>query len=393
MAYMIKTGIDKIAFHTSNYYLDLRILAKERGLNSDKYFSGLGQHKMAIAAPGEDVITLAANACEKILTAEDCAQIEAVLFATESATDCSKAAGTYLHKLLHLPSRCRVLELKQACYAAMGGLGLVLPWLRENPNKKILLVASDIARYALNSTGESSQGCGAVAMLLSANPRILEILPPCGIYTEEAMDFWRPIHFEEAIVDGKLSCELYLKALEKTWIQYQEFSKRSFSDHARFCYHTPVPKLVERAHLRLAKINGLGKLSEGEMELQLQKSLIYNREIGNCYTASLGLAIISLLENDPEDLSNKYLGLYSYGSGCVGEYFSGLIIPGYQRMLHQKEHRELLKSRQELSFDEYQEFYHFKLPKNGSPFETPLYRTGSFRLKSISQDKPHYQHV
>jgi hydroxymethylglutaryl-CoA synthase len=386
---MIKTGIDKIAFHSSNYYLDLRILAEKRG--SDPL--GLGQHKMSMAAPGEDIVTLAANACAKILTDQDREQIETILFATESGLDCSKAAGIYLHKLLNLPERCRVLELKQACYSATGGLRLVLPWLRENPNKKILLVASDVARYALNSSGESSQGCGAVAMLLAANPRILAILEPSGIYTEDVMDFWRPLYHEEAIVDGKLSCELYFKALEKSWAQYQELSQRKFGDHARFCYHTPVPKLVERAHLRLAKINGLGKLPEEKMEEQLQKSLIYNREIGNCYSASLGLSTISLLENDSSNLSGKYLGLYSYGSGCVGEYFCGEVVAGYQKMLHQKEHQELLKNRQELSFAEYQKFYHFKLPKDGSSFTLPSYRTGKFRLKAINQDQPQYENV
>ena len=41
------------------------------------------------------------------------------------------------------------------------------------------MIASDIARYGLDTTGESSQGRG-VAMVLSAHPRIIALILNMG---------------------------------------------------------------------------------------------------------------------------------------------------------------------------------------------------------------------
>jgi hydroxymethylglutaryl-CoA synthase len=68
-----------------------------------------------------------------------------------------------------------------------------------NPTKKVLLIASDIAKYGLNTSGESSQGGGAVAMILSKNPRLVAIESGSGVYTEDVMDFWRPSYRSEYV--------------------------------------------------------------------------------------------------------------------------------------------------------------------------------------------------
>ena len=158
---MLKVGIDTLAIYTSRYALELATLAKARGTDPDKYHIGLGQKKMSVPPPGEDIVTMAANAAHQALRDIDLSEIEMLLFATESGIDQSKAAGIYVHDLLKLSPRCRVVELKQACYSGTAALQLALPYLRENPNKKVLLIASDIARYGLGTPGESSQGCGS----------------------------------------------------------------------------------------------------------------------------------------------------------------------------------------------------------------------------------------
>lgn len=387
---MALVGIDAISFYTPNYYLDLRTLAKVRGVSSEKFCQDLGQSKMAVTPPGEDSVTLAANAANNILQYCDINDIAMLLFATESGVDCSKAGGMYLHRLLNLPSFCRVVELKQACYAATAGLQLALAFLRQDPNKKILLIASDIARYQLGSVAESSQGAGAVAMLLSASPRILAIDPECGVYAKDIMDFWRPLYCDTAIVDGKLSCDAYLKLLEESWRSYQTVSGRDFKSHQYFCYHTPVPKMVELAHRRLAKQNGYRVLSNEEMQFQVGRSLLYSREIGNIYTASLYLGIISLLENAVEDLSGQRLGLYSYGSGSVGEYFSGTVISTYRQMLQLSIHQNMLQQRQELTYDEYEFFCNFQLPQDGTHFVLPACNTGKFKLVEVKSHQRYY---
>ncbi len=388
---MLEVGIEAIGFYSSHYFLDLKTLARKRGVEVDKFYVGLGQHKMAVPPPGEDIITMAANAAASILK-EDCSDIDHLLFATESGLDFSKAAGIYVHRLLNLPSHCRVVELKQACYSATAAIQLALPMLRAHPEKKILVIASDIARYGLETSGESSQGGGAIALLLSTQPKIVSIESASGFYTKDVMDFWRPYYREEALVDGKFSCDVYLQVLLETWAKYTEISHNNYQDFARFCYHAPVPGLVEKAHRWLAKRTNV-VLDKEQAQNELNHALQYNRIIGNTYTASLYVSLLSLLDNDPEDLSHKRIGLYSYGSGCVGEFFSVKVLPGYRQFLTTSQNQQLLKDRIELSYDQYEQFYKFSLPTDGSDYLLPKHHTGKFHLTNISQHKRCYEEV
>lgn len=386
---VIEVGIDRIALNTSRYVLSLTELAHARGIDPQKFLQGLGQHQMSVPPPDEDIVTLGAQAARVVLQDQDISTIEMLLFATESGIDQSKAAGLYVHELLKLPERCRVVELKQACYSGTLGLQLAMNYLRSFPNKKVLLIASDIARYGLGSAGESSQGCGAVAMLLSANPRLIRIDPESGIAAESTMDFWRPNYRDEALVEGKYSSKLYLTMLEKTWRDYSNRTKLSFQDHDFFCYHSPIPRLVDKAHHYLMRVNQI----EGTEEVASQAvsdSLCYSRKTGNCYTASLYVSLISLLEQNQNHLTGKRIGFYSYGSGSVAEFFSGQVMPEYQKYLFKSEHELMLANRLLLTYEQYAQFYQFALPKDGSHLEIPKHETGSFRLSKIAEHKRIY---
>jgi hydroxymethylglutaryl-CoA synthase len=386
-------GIEAISFYVPNYYLDLATLAAARSINVDKYYIGLGQHKMAMAPPDEDIVTMAANCAESIIKPADKTDIDTLMFATESGVDCSKAAGIYVHKLLDLPSRCRVIELKQACFSATMGIQMAMSMLAQNPKRKILLIASDIARYGFNTAGESSQGVGAVAMLLSANPKVLIIESESGFYTEDVMDFWRPNYCDSALVNGKYSCDLYLRVLEKVWQQYSEISGRKFSDHAYICYHVPVPRLVEKAHRRLVNHAENLDFTDDEAKQSMDYSLRFGREIGNCYSAALYVSLLSLLVTNNKDLANNRIGLYSYGAGCVGEFFSALVVPNYQNILSLTDYNKILAERNNLSYKEYEEFYNFKLPIDGSCITIPKYTSGKFRLRAMDKHKRIYERV
>lgn len=387
---MIKVGIDTFSIYTSRYALPLATLAEARGIDAEKFHTGLGQYVMSVPPPGEDIVTMAANAAAEALRDINLNDIEMLLFATESGIDQSKAAGLFVHGLLGLPSRCRVIELKQACYSGTAGLQLALPFLRENPNKKVLLIASDIARYGLGTTGESSQGAGAIAMVLSAYPRVIAFEPEYGIATDNVMDFWRPNYSHEAFVDGKYSSKLYLTMLEKSWKDYQTLSGREFADHDYFCYHNPVPRLVEKAHQHLLKIN---QCLDQAADHQVQPSLEYGRKLGNSYSAALYIGLGSLLDHTQEDLSGKRIGFYSYGSGCVAEYFSGVVQAGYRERLKTAHHQQMLSTRTLLSYDNYAEFYQFQYAVDGSEQEIPQHQTGAFRLAKLQQHKRVYERL
>ncbi|WP_286237421.1 hydroxymethylglutaryl-CoA synthase [Neptuniibacter halophilus] len=385
----MSVGIDEISFYTSNYYLDLRTLADVQQIESEKYYQGIGQEKMSMAAPDEDVVTMGANAAQPLIERVGTDAISTLMFATETAVDQSKAAGVYVHRLLGLNANCRVVELKQACYSATAAIQMACALVARQPEKKVLVIASDIARYDLDTSGEATQGCGAVAVLISANPRLIEIDPEVGNYTEDVMDFWRPNYRSTALVDGKYSTKIYLKSLKKAWENFTEVSSLAFSDFSHFCYHLPFSRMAEKAHKHLAKINQAG-LSLEQIEQQIEDTLHYNRIIGNSYTASMYIGLTSLLENCKQSLAGNRVGFFSYGSGCVAEFFSGTVVAGYEQCLHTLNHRKMLDARQEVSYDEYLKLYRHPDPRDGEHHDIPAGTTGRFRLAAISGHKREY---
>ncbi len=386
----MSAGIDGISFYSSNYFIDLKTLAAARGVDPNKYYTGIGQEKMAIPPPDEDIITMAASAAAPLMKNYNPDDFELLLFATESGIDQSKAGGIFVHKLLGLPSRCRVVELKQACYGATVALQMARAMVETQPSKKVLVIGSDVARYELGSPGEPTQGCGAVAMVVSRDARVMALDAECGIFTDDVMDFWRPNYRDQAIVDGKYSTRVYLNALAETWKQYHALTGRTIDDLFRCCYHLPFTRIAEKAHERLAKANGKA-LTDAQIDEQIGDSLRYNKISGNCYSASLYVALTSLLDTSPADLSGKRVGMFSYGSGCVGEFFSGVIRPGYREVLFAEGHRKLLDNRTELTYQQYEDIYNLAFPTDGGDHTFTQYKTGPFRLAGVSQHKRIYE--
>lgn len=386
----MKIGIDRISIHTSSYYVDLKTLAEARSVDANKFYAGIGQERMGIPPPDEDVVTLGASAAYPLKQDGLLDDVELLLFATESGIDQSKAAGIYVHGLLEMPARCRTIELKQACYSATAGLQMAIAFIARNPKKKALVVASDIARYELGSPGEATQGCGAAAMLVSADPKLVAIDEECGYYTEDVMDFWRPNYRSEALVDGKYSTMVYIHALLESWKQYEELSGRSLADFERFCYHIPFTKMAEKAHQKLARKLKVD-LDGEKMGALLEESLRYSRIVGNCYSGSMYVGLASLLDTSEEDLAGKRIGFYSYGSGCVGEFFSGVVQPGYRDYLYADQHRNLLENRTELTYQQYEDIFNYGVPVDGGEYVFPQYKTGPFRFSGISQHKREYE--
>lgn len=383
---MTQVGIDKISFYVPEHYLALSTLAEAQGIDPDKFSRGIGQNRIAMPGHDEDVVTLAAEAAAKVIEGEDASAIDTVLFATETGIDQSKAAGVYVHELLKLPSRCRVVELKHACYSGTAALQLACGHVTRKPGRKVLVIASDISRYDLDSPAEATQGCGAVAMLVSADPRLLAIEPASGCHSEDIMDFWRPNYRKTPLVDGKYSTMKYLAALAGAWEDYQDNEGRAFNELAQFCYHLPFTRMGAKAHRQLSTINK-AQNDPGVIE----PGMVYNREVGNCYAASLYVSLISMLENAPYDLTGRPVGLFSYGSGAVAEFFAATVQQGYRDRLMADHHRGLLDNRTSLDFDTYRAFWNAPDPQDGVDHIMPNTARGRFRLTRINEHKRHYE--
>lgn len=145
-----------------------------------------------MAPLSQDTISMAANAAAQILSDADKAAIDLVILGTESGVDNSKAGALYVQRLLGISNKARVLEIKEACYGATAGLQFAKLHIAQNPKAKALVIGSDIARYGLDTSGEVTQGAGAVALLVAANPRILALDMRSAYYSSEINDFWRP---------------------------------------------------------------------------------------------------------------------------------------------------------------------------------------------------------
>ncbi|XHW41043.1 hydroxymethylglutaryl-CoA synthase [Streptococcus dysgalactiae subsp. equisimilis] len=386
----MKIGIDKIGFATSQYVLKLDDLALARQTDPAKFSQGLLIEALSVTPVTEDIVTLAASAADQILTDEDKATIDMVILATESSVDQSKAAAIYVHHLMGIQPFARSFEVKEACYSATAALDYAKLHVAAKPELRVLVIASDIAKYGIDSAGESTQGAGSIAMLITANPRILELHQDNVAQTRDIMDFWRPNYSTTPFVNGVYSTKQYLDSLETTWQAYQDKTGAQLTDFAAFCFHLPFPKLA---------LKGLNKMMDESLPVEhkehllenFQASITYSKQIGNIYTGSLYLGLLSLLENSKTLQAGDRIGLFSYGSGAVSEIFSGQLVAGYEQML-MTNRQTILDQRHRLSVAEYEELFYeeAKLDEQGNAsFNT--YLTSKFALTEIKDNQRLYQ--
>src|SRR5699024_2612772 len=362
----MKIGIDKIGFHIPHYYVDMEELAEARGVEPAKFTVGIGQDTMAVAPVTQDPVTLAANAALNIIDETDRDAIDFVMFGTETGIDHSKSAGVYVHRLLGLKPNARTIEMKQACYGATAAIQLAKGHIALNPESKVLVLASDIARYGLKTAGEVTQGAGAVAMVISADPKIMTIENDSTFLTNDIMDFWRPTYSDVAYVDGKYSNEQYLSFVDHVWNKYKEETNGTLDDFAAICFHLPYTKMGVKA-LRTI-INEGSEETQTRLQNNIEKSIEYSRKVGNIYTASLYLGLTSLLEGKEIEPGER-IGMFSYGSGAVGEFFTGIVQEGYRDHINLDHHNALFNERIRLSVDEYEDVFSTTLPVDGSTVE------------------------
>ena len=360
----MRIGIDKMAFATTNDYLDLVELAKERSVDPNKFTIGIGQDLQAVVPPTQDIVTLGATAAKKLLTPELEKNISTVIVATESGIDNSKASAIYIKRLLGLSDFTRTVEMKEACYSATAAIQFAKGVVALNPQETVLVIAADIARYGLNTPGEVTQGAGAVAMLISRNPHILTLEDTTVAYSKDIMAFWRPLYATEALVDGKYSTNVYIEFFLQTFTRYQQLTGRELADFAALTFHMPFTKMGKKG------LEGLLKDRNDEvaqrLRTQLTASQLFSRQVGNLYTGSLYLSLMSLLQNSDLKAGSR-IGLFSYGSGAEGEFYTGILEDGYEHYMNNIQ--EELEHRHQVSVAEYEKLFSSQLGMNDQDIE------------------------
>jgi hydroxymethylglutaryl-CoA synthase len=144
-----------------------------------KSFRVVGRH--------ENVYTMAANAVLRLIRQNeiDPRDVSYLALGTESSTD--NAVGAVIVRgmvdqaldKLGLPRLPRQLEVPEFKHACLGGIYALKGALRyvacDGRGRKAIVVSSDVAEYERGSTGEQTQGAGAVAALVEAEPKLFGV--------------------------------------------------------------------------------------------------------------------------------------------------------------------------------------------------------------------------
>ena len=404
-------GIDAIAVAVPRRYLDLEDLARARGVDPAKYTHGLGAREMAIAEPGEDTVSLAAAAARRALEVArlDPRELGLLVVGTETGVDHSKPVSSFVHGLLGLPRAMRVYDTQHACYGGTAGLMAAAEWIASGSagGRSALVICSDIARYGLATAGEPTQGAGAVAMIVSTEPALFELdVGVGGVSSAHVHDFWRPLGQREAQVDGHYSVECYLDAVASA---YRGWKARAIArglvrtgapaadQLAAICYHVPFCKMARKAHVRVRRCEledaavpwdtSTEELrADTSFREQVEPSLGLCARIGNVYTGSLYLGLAGLLHARGAELARRRIGLFSYGSGCTSEFFSGVVGPRAHERIAAAKLDELLAARERITVDEYERIMTLAA---GAPLgEPPI--PGGFRFTGIDAHRRQY---
>lgn len=362
-------GIESLNVYGGAACLDVRELCVRRGLDTAR-FENLLMREKAVALPYEDPVSFAVNATKPLLDAmseAERARIEMVVTCTESGIDFGKSLSTYVHHYLGLGGNCRLFEIKQACYSGTAGLQMAVNFVLSgtSPGAKALVIATDLSRFALADAAaiqewaysEPSSGAGAVAMVVGDTPHVLQIDPGAyGNHGFEVMDTCRPGPDTEA-GDADLSLMAYLDCCERA---YRDYARRvdgaDFrSSFAYLSFHTPFGGMVKGAHRHLMR--KLYKAPPAEIEedfnRRLGPSLAFGQRVGNTAGGSVFVGLAGLLES-AELAAPCRVGMFSYGSGCCSEFFSGVITPEGQRRLRARGIGAELDRRHRLTMEEYE---------------------------------------
>lgn len=354
-------GIEAINVYCGLAQIPVRALFQGRGLDLDRV-GHLMMSARSIALPCEDPVTNAVNAALPIvsaLRADQRDRIELLVTSSESGIDYSKSISSYVHEYLGLSRHCRILEVKQACYAATGALQLAAAYAASgvSPGAKALVIATDVSMVdARAGYAEPATGHGAAAMLISDRPRVMALdLGAFGIYGYETLDSARPgPDYDIADVDSSLFT--YLDCLSHSFADYRakvaDVDLRTTFD--QLAMHTPFAGLVKAAHRKLMREQAAAGAAEiaADFEARLGPSLRYPSVVGNLCSGAIYLALCSVIDHAPGGQPAR-VGLFAYGSGCASEFFSGLIDAGSRQALAPMRIAARLEARVPISYDEY----------------------------------------
>jgi hydroxymethylglutaryl-CoA synthase len=375
---MKSVGIEKINLYGCSLFLDQKKLAAARGLDPQKVVADFLIDTRALNPLYEDTVTMAANAAGPLLEEEDRRAIGLLVVGTESSVDFGKPISTNLHGALGLPANVRNYETKHACYSGVAALDSALNWIAAglNRGRKALVISTDYSRMHLGAKEEFVLGGVAAAALVSDAPRVIEYdLQARGSWTADVYDTFRPSARHE-VGNNEVSLYSYLDALEGAYQDYLKQNGQALDFDAAFaqsCYHTPFPGMAFQAHrtvCNLARARSKAEVQES-FQRKVLPSLRYARRVGSTYGASNFLGICGMLMSRPELKAGDRISFFAYGSGAIGEFYSGRLGEGAREAVARMAIDQALDDRREVSVQEYERIERMREAAIEAPDFTP----------------------
>ena len=425
---MKKIGIDAIDYYVPPIALPIKALAEARNIEAAKLEFGLGLKSMAITDTDEDSASMAANALIKLILNNniDPTKIGRIYLGTESSLDAAKPSATYAVGVVERKLKnkfgercfknCDVVDLTFACIGAVDALENCLDWVRNKEGRLAIVIASDVAKYELNSPGEYTQGAGAIGILIKENPAILEIKDQWGVAMESVGDFFKPrkllknsdlkdiqikdfletkkqeieIYSEEPVFDGQYSNLCYKTRIEEALEHFQKkYNPNYLNDWEHLIFHLPYAfqgrRMILDIWLNWLKENNIfssleeeiGPLNKEEFKAwkkaasksKLFKAFIFNKIeagekasslIGNMYTASIFMSFLSLLSeslSNTKNIEGDTVGFLAYGSGSKSKIFQGEIQKNWSTKIKHLDLFKSISSRKEIDFETYEKLH------------------------------------
>ncbi|KAH6577552.1 hypothetical protein BASA60_003958 [Batrachochytrium salamandrivorans] len=354
----MNVGIHAVEVYFPKKCVDQAQLEKFDNVSAGKYTIGLGQTKMAFCDDREDInsicLTVVKSLMEKYNVSYE--QIGRLEVGTETIIDKSKSVKSVLMQLFAESGNSNIegVDTTNACYGGTNALFNTINWLESSSwdGRLAIVVAADIAIYKTGNARPTG-GAGAVAMLLGRDAPIVFDQRMRVSHIEHVWDFYKPdLHSEYPEVDGQLSNKCYIKALDTCYNRYMDnLEKPRFyfvplsptlslfknlmvvllstiscvipkdADLSAFAEHTYIP--LEQTYTNKDIEKAFMGATKELFDVRVAPGLIAAKNLGNMYCASLYGGLASLLSNVPSDqLLNKRIGLFSYGSGLASSFFS-----------------------------------------------------------------------
>jgi hydroxymethylglutaryl-CoA synthase len=416
----MKTGIDAIAFDVAQLHLPIKTLATARNIEPEKLEKGLGLIKMTLPDVHQDTVVFGANALTKLVVDNqiDLNEIARIYVGTESAIDSSKPISSFLISLMEqkfgegILAECDVVDFTFACIGGVDALQNCLDFVRLNPAKKAIVVTTDFAKYDLNSTGEYTQGAGALAMLVTANPKIIAFENEWATSTKGVFDFFKPyrtiskeaitgnnenqdwfanleseieIHKDQPVFDGQYSNQCYMDRTRNAYFAFKKLlntTETLYNSWESIIMHLPYSFQGRRMLSEIYALdaanpiisgnespadyqNKLKEVSKSEeyrvfVSQKLQPAEIASSLIGNLYTGSIFMGLLSTLAHfakTKKDISGKKFGFLAYGSGSKSKVFEGTIQADWQLAVAKVQLFETLEQSLEIDFTTYEKLH------------------------------------